>query len=112
MAEQFSKDKESALRLMRVLQVSRTANQRELVARSGMSLGSLNFCLKALMAKGLVKMQNFAQSRNKLAYVYVLTPFGISDKADLTRRFLERKKNEYEALKTEIEALRVEAGHN
>lgn len=111
MAEQFSKDEEAALRLMRVLQATPGANQRELAARSGMSLASLHYCLKALMSKGLVKAQNFALSSNKLGYVYVLTPSGIAEKADLTRRFLERKKNEYEALKTEIEALKAEARH-
>ena len=60
------------------------------------------------MAKGLVKMQNFAQSQNKLGYVYVLTPSGMAEKADITRRFLARKQQEYEALKAEIEALQSE----
>ncbi len=108
MAEQISKDEEAALRLMRLLQATPAANQRELAARSGMSLGSLHYCLKALMSKGLVKAQNFAQSPNKLGYVYVLTPSGMAEKADITRRFLSRKQQEYEALTAEIEALRSE----
>ena len=108
MPEQFNKTEEIALRLMRVLQVTPAANQRELAQRTGMSLGSLNYCLKALMAKGLVKMQNFTQSRNKLCYVYVLTPYGIAEKAELTRRFLTRKQHEYEALRAEIDALNLE----
>lgn len=74
MSEQFNKAEEVALRLMRLLEVTPAANQRELAECSGMSLGSLNYSLKALMVKGLVKMQNFAQFRSKLGYVYVLSP--------------------------------------
>lgn len=108
MFEQFNKTEEIALRLMRVLEATPAANQRELAERSGMSLGSLNYCLKALMAKGLVKTQNFARSRNKLGYVYVLTPSGIAGKAELTRRYLSRKQREYEILRAEIDALSLE----
>lgn len=106
MAEQFRKDEEAVLRLMRVLQATPGANQRELAARSGMSLGSLHYYPKALMSKGLVKAKNFALSSNKLGYVYVLTPSGMAEKAHITRRFLSRKQQEYEALTAEIEALR------
>jgi len=105
MSEQYVKNEESALRLMRVLEVSPCGNQRDLAEQTGMSLGSLNYCLKALMAKGLVKMQNFAHSRNKLGYAYVLTPSGIAEKAAITHRFLQRKMHEYESLRAEIEAL-------
>jgi EPS-associated MarR family transcriptional regulator len=108
MPEQLNKTEEVALRLMRVLEATPAANQRELAERSGMSLGSLNYCLKALMSKGLLKMQNFALSQNKLGYVYVLTPIGMAEKADITRRFLRRKQQEYEALKAEIEVLQFE----
>jgi len=108
MSEQSVKNEESALRLMRVLEVSPCGNQRDLAEQTGMSLGSLNYCLKALMAKGLVKMQNFASSRNKLGYAYVLTPSGIAEKAAITHRFLQRKIQEYEALKVEIDILRAE----
>lgn len=97
-----------ALRLMRVLEATPGMSQRELAERSGISLGSVHYCLKALMAKGLVKMQNFARSGNKLGYVYVITPSGLIEKAALTRRFLQRKQQEYEALQAEIKALRNE----
>ncbi len=93
---------------MRVLELMPAANQRELAARTGMSLGSINYCLKALMAKGLVKMQNFAHSPKKLGYAYVLTPGVLAEKAAITARFLQRKQQEYEMLRAEIEALRSE----
>ncbi len=93
---------------MRVLELTPAANQRELAARTGMSLGSINYCLKALMVKGLVKMHNFAQSPNKLGYAYVLTPGGLAEKAAITARFLQRKQQEYEMLGVEIATLRSE----
>lgn len=68
----------------------------------------VNYCLKALMAKGLVKMKNFGHSKNKFGYVYVLTPSGIVEKAAVAQRFLRRKMEEYEALKAEIAALKDE----
>jgi EPS-associated MarR family transcriptional regulator len=71
-------------------------------------VGGLNYCLKALMEKGMVKMKNFTNSKNKFGYVYVLTPTGIAEKAAITHRFLQRKMDEYEALKAEIEALKSE----
>ena len=71
----------------------------------GVSVGGLNYCLKALMYKGWVKMQNFQNSKNKFKYVYLLTPQGIAKKVSLTSRFLERKMQEYEALRAEIESL-------
>ena len=73
-----------------------------------MSVGGLNYCLNALIDKGLVKMQNFSKSKNKFKYVYLLTPMGIAEKVALTNRFLKRKMEEYEALKLEIEALKHE----
>ncbi len=82
--------------------------QRELAEKLGMSLGGLNFCLNSLIEKGLVKMQNFSNSKNKFKYVYLLTPMGIAEKVALTTRFLSRKMEEYEALKLEIDALKVE----
>ena len=74
----------------------------------GVSLGKTNYCLKALVDKGYVKMQNFMSSHNKLAYSYLLTPSGISEKAYLTTQFLKRKVEEYESLKHEIAALKLE----
>jgi EPS-associated MarR family transcriptional regulator len=73
-----------------------------------MSVGGLNYCLNAIIDKGLVKMQNFSNSKNKFKYVYLLTPMGIAEKMALTTRFLSRKLEEYEALKLEIEALKFE----
>ena len=99
-------------RLMRILQDNPDLTQRELAERLGMSVGRLNYCLKALMDKGLVKMQNFQASKNKFKYVYLLTPQGITEKVALTSRFLKRKMDEYEALAHEIEQLKVEAAQN
>lgn len=95
-------------RVMRILQENPDLTQRELAEKLGVSVGGLNYCLKALMEKGLVKMENFGQSKNKFGYVYILTPSGMAEKAALTGRFLTRKKLEYEALKAEIAALKLE----
>ena len=96
-------------RVMRLLQNNPDLTQRELAERLGLSLGGLNYCLRALMEKGLVKMQNFADSKNKFGYVYVLTPSGIAERTRLTQRFLQRKLSEFEALRAEIESLQREA---
>jgi EPS-associated MarR family transcriptional regulator len=95
-------------RVMGILQENPDLTQRELAERLGISVGGLNYCLKALMEKGLVKMKNFAGSKNKFGYVYVLTPSGMAEKATITHRFLQRKMEEYEALRAEIEALQTE----
>lgn len=95
---------------MRILQENPDLTQRELAERLGISVGGLNYCLKALMEKGLVKMKNFTYSKNKFGYVYVLTPSGMAEKAAITRLFLQRKIAEYEALRLEIEALTSEVG--
>lgn len=95
-------------RVMRMLEENPDLTQRELAEKLGVSVGGLNYCLKALTEKGLVKMQNFANSKNKFGYVYVLTPRGIAEKAKLTGNFLKRKLEEYEALKAEIETLTTE----
>ena len=99
-------------RVLRILQENPDCTQRELAEKLGISLGGLNYCLKALMAKGLIKMKNFANSKNKFGYVYVLTPNGITEKAAITHKFLQRKMNEYEALKAEIKALKTELSDN
>ena len=93
---------------MRILKKNPDLTQRELAEKLGISVGGLNYCIKALMEKGTVKMNNFATSKNKFGYVYVLTPTGMAEKAAITHRFLQRKIDEYEALKAEIEALRSE----
>ena len=95
-------------RIMRILQENPDLTQRELADQLGMSVSGLNYCLKALIDKGFVKMQNFQNSKNKFKYVYLLTPMGIAEKLALTSRFLSRKMKEYEALKLEIQALQSE----
>ena len=96
-------------RVLRLLQENPDLTQRELAERLDISVGGLNYCLKAMMDKGLVKMKNFAQSKNKFGYIYILTPTGIAEKAAITHRFLQRKIEEYEALKTEIQLLKEES---
>jgi EPS-associated MarR family transcriptional regulator len=95
-------------RIMRILQETPDLTQRELAEQLGMSVGGLNYCLNALIDKGLVKMQNFSNSKNKFKYVYLLTPMGIAEKVALTTRFLNRKMEEYESLKLEIQYLENE----
>lgn len=73
-----------------------------------MGLGTINFCFQSLVEKGLVKMQNFSRSKNKLRYAYLLTPAGVAEKSRLTTEFLTRKVSEYETLQAEIEALKAE----
>lgn len=97
-------------RVLRILQENPDLTQRELAGKLGVSVGGLNYCLKALMKKGWVKMLNFSHSKNKFGYVYILTPRGIAEKAALAGRFLKRKMEEYEALNAEIEMLKSEVG--
>jgi EPS-associated MarR family transcriptional regulator len=102
-------DKEDVdFRVLRLIQANPEMSQRELARALGVSLGGTNYCLKALIAKGSIKIQNFSHSRNKLGYVYVLTPSGIARKAELAGRFFKRKLQEYEALSAEIASLRIE----
>jgi EPS-associated MarR family transcriptional regulator len=96
-------------RIMRILQQNPDLTQRELADKLGVSVGGLNYCLKALIEKGWVKMHNFSHSKNKFGYVYILTPNGIAEKAVLASHFLMRKMEEYQALEDEIAALRLEA---
>lgn len=100
---------EAHFRLLRLIEVNPRMTQRELAAAAGVSLGKTNYCINALLEKGLLKAQNFNSSKDKLSYVYLLTPAGIAAKAVLTRQFLHRKMKEYEDLKAEIELLAVEA---
>jgi len=96
------------VRVLRLLQSNPDLTQRELAEHLSLSVGAMNYCLKALMAKGWVKMQNFSHSKNKFGYVYVLTPRGLSEKAALTRLFLKRKLDEYASLGAEIEVVQQE----
>ena len=93
---------------MRLLETNPEMTQRELAEALGVSLGAANYCLKALVEKGWVKLENFQNNPNKLGYLYLLTPMGIAAKTTLTARFLRRKLSEYEALKSEIEQLESE----
>lgn len=95
-------------RVLRFLQENPEMSQRELAAAVGLSVGGVHYVLNALIEKGLVKLGNFTAAEDKRRYAYVLTPKGISEKAAISRRFLARKMEEYEALKAEIDALTCE----
>ena len=95
-------------RVLRLLQENPEMSQRELAEAVGVSVGGIHYVLNALIDKGLVKLGNFTAAEDKRRYAYVLTPRGVSEKAAITRRFLARKIEEYEALKTEIDALSTE----
>lgn len=95
-------------RVLRLLQGNPEMSQRELAEAVGVSVGGIHYLLNALIDKGLVKLGNFTAAEDKRRYAYVLTPKGIARKAALTRAFLLRKMEEYEALKEEIENLRCE----
>ena len=97
---------------MRLLATNPEMTQRELAEALGVSLGAANYCLKALVEKGWVKLENFQNNPNKLGYLYLLTPMGMAAKTMLTARFLQRKLAEYEALKAEIEQLQSEVGQS
>jgi EPS-associated MarR family transcriptional regulator len=95
--------------LLKTLEQNPGMSQRDLAKTLGISLGKVNFCLKALVEKGSVKINNFRNSDNKLAYAYLLTPSGIEQKARMTVEFLQIKVQEFERLKREIEELSEEA---
>lgn len=96
--------------LLRLLEARDGLSQRDLARELGTSLGKVNYCLNALIGKGLVKARNFKNSRNKLAYAYLLTPRAVDHKAAITLEFLQRKMAEYETLKAEIAQLQREVG--
>lgn len=100
---------EMRYKLLKLVEANPAVNQRALARELGISLGKVNFCLHALIDKGLVKAKNFKNSQNKRAYLYMLTPKGVEDKARVTARFLRNKQAEYEALKQEIAVLKREA---
>ena len=105
---QAQAQEDTYFRVLRLLKENPDLTQRELAEKLGVSVGSLNYCLKALIEKGWIKVQNFSQSKNKFGYVYILTPRGIAEKAALTSGFLKRKLAEYESIKAEIESLNIE----
>ena len=93
------------LDLLRHLQEKQDVSQRELAQKMGISLGKINFILNALIKKGIIKVQNFRNNKNKLAYTYYLTTAGINEKADLTVKFFKRKLNDYDIIKKELAEL-------
>ncbi len=96
-------------KLMRLVESNPELSQRDLAREMGVSLGKINYCLRALIRRGWVKATNFTNSQNKAAYMYLLTPRGVEEKARLTVRFLQVKMQEYETLRTEIEQIHLEA---
>ena len=96
-------DNQDHFNVLRKINSKPESTQRELAEELGFSLGKLNYCLKALKDKGLVKIQNFEKNPNKINYIYVLTPRGIAEKTKLTLNFMKRKMKEYDELKSEID---------
>ena len=96
------KDNQDHFEVLRKIKTKPETTQRELAEELGFSLGKLNYCIKALRSKGLIKIENFRKNPNKSNYIYVLTPKGISEKTKLTINFMKRKMNEYDELKKEL----------
>ena len=96
------KDNQDHFEVLRKIKTKPEATQRELADELGFSLGKLNYCLKALRVKGLIKIENFKKNPNKINYIYVLTPKGIAEKTKLTINFMKRKMQEYDELKQEL----------
>lgn len=105
----FMNQKDIRLDLLRRLESNPTLTQRALSKEMGVSLGKVNYCIKQLTEKGLIKISNFRQNPNKVGYVYILTPRGIEEKTKLTFSFLKRKVIEFEVLKKEINELKLES---
>ncbi len=97
-----NKDNQDHFEVLRKIQKKPDSTQRELAGELGFSLGKLNYCLKALQDKGLVKLKNFKKNPKKISYFYVLTPKGIAEKTNLTINFMKRKMAEYDELKKEL----------
>lgn len=112
MQQKINYETEESLRILREIGTNPQLSQRELSSRLGLSLGKINFLLKELVGRGLVKAENFKNSSNKRAYLYLLTPTGLEIKARTTYRFLKRKMEEYEKLEKEIEQLKREVGYS
>ena len=96
------KHNQDFLNLLRKIKKNPKFSQRELASELGFSLGKLNYCLRALKSKGLIKIENFKKNPDKLGYIYVLTPKGIAEKTNLTINFMKRKMNEYDELRKEL----------
>tara|TARA_Y100001970_G_C13532154_1_gene508191 strand:- start:64 stop:375 length:312 start_codon:yes stop_codon:yes gene_type:complete len=98
----FNKITEDQLDLMHHIQNDSNASQREIAQKTGFSIGKVNYCLKALLDVGFIKMKNFSKSSNKINYVYILTPKGIKEKSVITKKFIIKKKQEYDKLNSYI----------
>ena len=98
----MNKDKKDHFEILRKIEQNPNSSQRKLAEELGFSLGKLNYCLKALKNKGLVKIENFTKNPNKINYIYVLTPKGFSEKTKLTVNFMKTKMKEYDELKAEL----------
>ena len=96
------KDNQDHFEVLRKIGSHPNASQRELAKVLGISLGKLNYCLNALKQKGLIKIDNFKSQKNKLRYLYILTPKGISEKTKLTINFMKKKMKEYDELQSEL----------
>lgn len=101
--------RDAQFRVMCILQTKPNISQRELATAVGVSNGGVHYLLSALVERGLVKLENFSASKDRRRYAYILTPSGIAEKAAITREFLARKRAEFDALRSEIEALETEA---
>ena len=98
--------------VLKAIEANPTASQRELSRELGVSLGSVNYCLKSLIERGMVKVDNFVRSDKKRGYAYHLTPHGVVKKAEITAQFLQRKMTEYELIKKEISELKQALGRD
>jgi EPS-associated MarR family transcriptional regulator len=101
-------DIQNQINILKNLEENPFFSQRQLAKNSGVSLGKVNYCLKGLIKKGLIKAENFKNSDNKIKYSYLLTPKGISEKSKLTKEFLKLKIEEYDKLSNEIRILKNE----
>jgi EPS-associated MarR family transcriptional regulator len=99
------------LQALKLLQGNPSISQRQLAAELGVSLGKANYCLRALIEKGLVKLGNFSKNPNKGKYAYILTPAGLEEKTRITLAFLKRKEAEFEAIQREIAVLKATSNH-
>ena len=106
------KNSQDQLNLLRQIGSNKNQSQRDLAKEMGFSLGKLNYCLKSLNQKGLVKIKNFKKNPNKLNYVYLLTPKGINEKTKLTINFMKKKLKEYDDLKKEFEEGKNDLGRS
>lgn len=99
----MNKENPDNFEILRRIVKNPAATQRDLAKDLNLSLGKVNYCLKALKEKGLIKIKNFQKNPNKISYIYILTPKGLREKTKLTMNFMKRKIKEYEALKKELE---------